>query len=81
MIRGSIRQSGERVRICAYLIDTVKRRYVWSEVYNRTLHDIFKIQEEIAASIQTSLQLKFASGPLLRRGLQSRRPSIVTGSA
>jgi serine/threonine-protein kinase len=61
VIRGSIRQSGDRVRICAYLIDTVKRRYVWSEVYNRTLHDIFEIQEEIAASIQTSLQLKFAS--------------------
>lgn len=61
VLRGSIRQSGDRVRICAYLIDMVKRRYVWSEVYNRTLHDIFKIQEEIAASIQTSLQLKFAS--------------------
>ena len=60
VIRGSIRQSNDRVRICAYLIDTVKRHYVWSEVYNRTLHDIFEIQEEIAASIRTALQLKFA---------------------
>jgi serine/threonine-protein kinase len=60
VIRGSIRQSKDQVRICAYLIDTVRRHYVWSEVYNRTLHDIFKIQEEIAASIQNALQLKFA---------------------
>jgi TolB-like protein/tetratricopeptide (TPR) repeat protein len=74
VIRGSIRQRRDQVRICAYLIDTVKRHYVWSEVYNRTLHDIFKIQEEIAASIQNALQLKFAPAVRLRG---SGRPQDV----
>jgi TolB-like protein/Flp pilus assembly protein TadD len=74
VIRGSIRQSKDQVRICAYLIDTVTRRYVWSEVYNRTLHDVFKIQEEIAASIQNALQLKFAAVVSLRG---SGRPQNV----
>lgn len=75
VLRGSIRQDKDRVRVCAYLIDTVKQRYVWSEVYNRTLHDIFKIQEEIAISIQLALKLKFAS-PVSSRGSTERAQNL-----
>ncbi len=58
VLRGSIRQAKERLRVSAHLIDTAKRQYVWSESYNRELKDIFAIQEEIAASIVVALQLK-----------------------
>jgi adenylate cyclase len=58
VLRGSVRQAQERLRVSAHLIDTAKRQYVWSESYNRELKDIFAIQEEIAASIAVALRLQ-----------------------
>jgi len=56
ILEGSVRKSGNRVRITAQLIDAVHDRYLWSETYDRELTDIFVIQEEIANAIVTALR-------------------------
>ena len=56
ILEGSVRKSGNRVRITAQLVDAVHDRYLWSETYDRELNDIFVIQEEIANAIVTALR-------------------------
>jgi TolB-like protein len=58
ILEGSVRKSGNRVRITAQLIDAVNDRHLWSETYDRELNDIFAIQEEIANSIVNALRDK-----------------------
>ena len=48
VLRGSVRKSGDRMRITVHLVDTGKGHHVWSEKYDRELGDIFALQEEIA---------------------------------
>ncbi len=57
VLEGSVRRSGNRVRITAQLIDAVEDRHLWSESYDRELQDIFAVQEEIAEQIFTALRL------------------------
>jgi len=59
ILEGSVRKSGERVRITAQLIKVDDGFHMWSETYDRDLTDIFAIQDEIAAAIleQTKIQL------------------------
>ncbi len=51
ILEGSVRKSGNKVRITAQLIDASNDRHVWSETYDRELTDIFAIQDEIANAI------------------------------
>jgi TolB-like protein len=55
VLEGSVRKSGNRVRITAQLIDTGSDRHLWSETYDRELTDIFAIQDEIAKAIVVAL--------------------------
>ena len=55
VLEGSVRKSGNHVRITAQLIDAVNDRHLWSETYDRELTDIFAIQEEIANAIVGAL--------------------------
>lgn len=48
VLRGSVRKSGDRLRITVHLVDTHSGHHVWSEKYDRELGDIFALQEEIA---------------------------------
>ena len=59
VLRGSVRQTTDRLRVSAHLIETRQNQYVWSEIYDRKLRDIFDIQEDIAHSIVEALQLRF----------------------
>lgn len=59
ILHGSVRWTGRRLRIGAHLINAATGHYVWSETYDRKIHDIFAIQEEIALSIATALELRF----------------------
>ena len=56
VLEGSVRKSGNHVRITAQLIDAVNDRHLWSETYDRELTDIFAIQEEIANAIVDALR-------------------------
>ncbi len=55
VLEGSVQRAGDRVRITAQLIRANDGFHVWSENYDRTLDDIFGIQDEIATKVGTSL--------------------------
>jgi len=57
VLEGSVRKSGNQVRITAQLIDAASGYHLWSENYDRTLDDIFEVQDEIAASVVDALRL------------------------
>jgi TolB-like protein len=57
LLEGSVRKSGNRVRITAQLIRASDGFHQWSETYDRTLEDIFAVQEEIAAAVVTQLKV------------------------
>ena len=57
VLEGSIRKSGNTIRVTAQLIKIEDGYHLWSETYDRDLDDIFKIQDDIAASIMTSLKV------------------------
>jgi TolB-like protein/tetratricopeptide (TPR) repeat protein len=60
VLEGSIRQSGDQVRITAQLIDAESGFHLWSETYDRRLEDIFLVQDEIAAMIVSKLRIELA---------------------
>jgi TolB-like protein len=57
VLEGSVRKAGEQVRITAQLIDAATDRHLWSANYDRTLADVFAVQDEIAAAIGRALQI------------------------
>jgi len=63
VLEGSVRKSGERVRITAQLIDVSDGAHIWSETYNRTLTDIFAVQDDVAAAIIDALQIHVGANP------------------
>jgi TolB-like protein len=62
ILEGSVRKSGNRVRITAQLIDVSSDRHLWSETFDRELTDIFAIQDEIAQAIVSALQQELGIG-------------------
>jgi adenylate cyclase len=56
ILEGSVRKSGNRVRITAQLINVGSDRHLWSQTYDRELTDIFVIQDEIANAIVSALR-------------------------
>jgi adenylate cyclase len=62
VVEGSVRKSGERIRITAQLIEADTDSHLWSETWDRELGDIFAIQDDIARSIVNTLALKLRSG-------------------
>jgi len=61
VLEGSVRKSGNRVRITAQLIDAANDRHLWSETYDRELTDIFAIQDEIANAIVNALRAQLGA--------------------
>jgi adenylate cyclase len=59
ILEGSVRSSGNRIRITAQLINVQDGFHVWSEKFDRTLNDIFEVQDEIAETIVKKLQVTF----------------------
>ena len=57
VLEGSVRKAGERVRISAQLINAADGFHLWAERYDRTLQDVFTVQEEIASSIAVALRV------------------------
>ena len=57
VLEGSVRKSGNQIRITAQLIRADNGFHVWSKTYSRTLSDIFVTQDEIAASVVEALKV------------------------
>jgi len=58
IVEGSIERSGDRVRITAQLIRAATEQHLWAEAYDRDLHDVLRVQEEIARSIAQEIQVQ-----------------------
>jgi TolB-like protein/Tfp pilus assembly protein PilF len=61
ILEGSVRKSGDRLRITVLLVDAASEEPLWSEDYDRRLEDVFAIQREIARNIVESLKLQIAA--------------------
>ncbi|MEE8339300.1 MAG: hypothetical protein V3R56_04095, partial [Xanthomonadales bacterium] len=57
ILEGSVRKSGNLVRITVQLIEARSDTHLWSETYDRSLDDIFAIQDEVAAEVVKQLRL------------------------
>jgi TolB-like protein/Flp pilus assembly protein TadD len=57
VLEGSVRKSGQRLRISAQLVKVADGYELWSETYNRQMADVFDIQDEIAQSIAAALHV------------------------
>ena len=58
VLEGSVRRSGDRVRINAQLIDATNGTHLWAERYDRSLDDIFDLQDDVALSIVAALRVR-----------------------
>jgi hypothetical protein len=65
VLEGSVRKSGDVIRITAQLIRVSNGYHLWSETYDRRLDDIFKIQDDIANAVVQALKAS-----LLERSVQ-----------
>ena len=57
ILEGSVRKAGNQVRITAQLIDARSDTHIWSETYDRTLDDIFAVQDDIAGTVTDRLKV------------------------
>ena len=60
VLEGSVRKSGNRVRISVQLIGVAEGNNLWSERFDREMTDVFEIQDEISAAIVEKLKVKLA---------------------
>jgi adenylate cyclase len=58
VVEGSVRRSGDRIRVTAQLIDSRDGTHRWSDTYDRGANDALKVQDEIAMSLVRALQLE-----------------------
>jgi len=73
VLEGSVRKSGNRLRITAQLVRADNGYHLWSETYDRQFDDIFKIQDEIAAAVVTALRVS-----LLEPAEPHQAPTVST---
>ena len=68
MLEGSVRKGGNRVRITSQLIDAATGNHVWAERYDRDMHDIFTVQDEITEAIAGEVVPSFVAAEAKRAG-------------
>jgi adenylate cyclase len=56
IVEGSVRKAGNRVRITAQLVEARSGNHLWADRYDRNLHDIFAIQDEVTNAIVTAIE-------------------------
>jgi TolB-like protein len=66
ILEGSVRKSGQRVRISGQLMDAITGNHIWAERYDRELSDIFALQDEITASVTTAIEPKLLAAEGIR---------------
>ena len=71
LLEGSVRRSGDRVRVTIQLINVADGFHLWSEIYDRKLTDIFELQDEIAVAVVKALRIE-----LLDEEISPERASV-----
>jgi len=68
VLEGSVRKSGERIRVTTQLIDTTKSTHLWSETYDRLLDDALTLESDIAYSVAEALRIELVTDTSLLTG-------------
>jgi TolB-like protein/DNA-binding winged helix-turn-helix (wHTH) protein/tetratricopeptide (TPR) repeat protein len=68
VLEGSVRKSGNRLRVTTQLVRTGNGEHLWSETYDRELRDLFQLQDDIAGSVVKALRVTLAGGLPPRQG-------------
>lgn len=68
VLEGSVRKSGNQVRVTAQLIDASDSSHRWSATYDRNLDDVFAVQSDIATAVVTALRSEINGLALARAG-------------
>jgi adenylate cyclase len=76
VLEGSVRKAGERVRITAQLIKADDGYHLWSETFDRTLDDVFAIQDEISAAVVTALKIELLGAAPTRQEVNPEAYSL-----
>jgi TolB-like protein/Tfp pilus assembly protein PilF len=76
VLEGSVRKSGDRVRITAQLVKADDGFHLWSENFDRTLDDIFKVQDEIARQVSEKLKVKLLGHTQIARDVDPEAYSL-----
>jgi adenylate cyclase len=76
VLEGSIRKSGNRVRITAQLVDAETGHHVWADRYDNTIEDIFDVQDEISRKIAATIQPELTHAELEKTTV--KRPENLT---
>lgn len=63
LLEGSVRKSGNNVRIVAQLVDASDGSHIWSHTYDRVLDDVFAVQQDVASAVIKSLNIRIAEMP------------------
>ena len=70
VLEGSVRKAGGRVRVTGQLIDTESGHHIWADRYDRSLDDIFAVQDEIADAIISALEPAVGEAEMQRTRLK-----------
>ncbi len=62
ILEGSVRKSGDRIRITVQLINVADGFHLWSETYDRKMTELFEVQDDIAKSVVAALKLQLLPG-------------------
>ena len=73
VLEGSVRKAGNRMRIAVQLVNVADGYHLWSESYDRTLDDIFAVQDDIAQSVVKQLRTTLLGG-----AVNARTSDVVT---
>jgi tetratricopeptide (TPR) repeat protein len=71
VLEGSVRRSGDVIRINAQLIDAMTGVHLWAERYDGTMNKVFALQDEITQKIVSTLQVKLTGGEKEQVGLRA----------
>ena len=77
VVEGSVRRSGNRVRVTAQLVDAVDDKHLWAERYDGDLEDIFAVQDEVTHAIVSTIEPHLAS---TERQRARRKPTESLGA-
>lgn len=58
LLEGSVRKSGDQLRVTAQLVSAADGSHLWSKTYARQMRDVFAVQDEIARDVATALSVK-----------------------
>jgi TolB-like protein/Flp pilus assembly protein TadD/predicted Ser/Thr protein kinase len=64
ILEGSVRKAGNRIRITAELVNVADGYHLWAESFDRSIEDVFAIQDEISQAISGSLKVRLAGDKL-----------------